>query len=574
MVDDADSSAMRLREPIVVFLLALAPRLLHLSQLIRHDPFFEIPAVDGQHYHAWASALATGDFEAEGVLILGPLYPYLMAGVYALAGPSLLVLKSMQALLGAFSCALVFDLGRQLQGRTAAWIAALGMAYSEMLIFYGGTVMVANVQVPLILGVLLTHLAALRRPTPMRFALVGALVGASVLARQTMLLFVLFYAPFVLWMLWPAHAGRYAARCAGAFCLVVALMIAPFTVRNYVVSGDLVMLNSTGGANLFMGNRRGATGLWSPPDLGRRRVDSPSAMREAFTAVAEEEAGRALPASEVSAYRARRALAEIAADPMGWLRLELRKLALFWNALEPWNNRAIEISRDFSWVLRAPLLGWGVVSPFALLGLGLWLHRLREMGPEARRQAIAMHGPALAVVAVYLAAALAFFVLSRYRVPAVPVLATYAAAVPVALWRWLRAGRLIALGLALTAAAVLVLATRPAPFFADRPLASMDYTMAHYNVANKYAELERLDEAIASYSRALTLSPHHIFSHNNLALCLQRAGRLDEAHDRWAYVLAWSEEHGDRRRAERARRRMREIESMREDEAPAADEEN
>ena len=73
----------------LVLLAALIPRLLHLQQIARHDPFFRLPAVDGAVYHDWARAIAAGDLVGEGVFTMGPLYPYLMAGVYALAGPDL-----------------------------------------------------------------------------------------------------------------------------------------------------------------------------------------------------------------------------------------------------------------------------------------------------------------------------------------------------------------------------------------------------------------------------------------------------------------------------------------------------
>ena len=121
-------------------------------------------------------------------------------------------------------------------------------------------------------------------------------------------------------------------------------MIAPFTIHNYRASGDFVLVNNTGGANLYMGNNAYTDGTWMPPRIGRR-VDNPIAMREAFTRAAEAGAGRALRPSEVSAFWAREALAFVAAQPGRWLALELRKLALFFNAREVWNIRAIEIER-------------------------------------------------------------------------------------------------------------------------------------------------------------------------------------------------------------------------------------
>ena len=72
------------------------------------------------------------------------------------------------------------------------------------------------------------------------------------------------------------------------FGIAVCALILPFTVRNYVVGDDLVLLNSTGGYNFYMGSQRGADGTWQLPRIGWNvRVDNPHAMREAFTAVAK-----------------------------------------------------------------------------------------------------------------------------------------------------------------------------------------------------------------------------------------------------------------------------------------------
>src|SRR5207249_1101386 len=130
---------------------------------------------------------------------------------------------------------------------------------------------------------------------------------------------------------------------------------------------DFMLVNATGGANLYMGNNPYTDGTWVPPRIGSR-VDNPLAMREAFTRTAEARSGRALSPAEVSAFWARESLAFIAADPGRWLALELRKLALFLNAREVWNIRAIAVERDFSAVLRLPLFRFGAVAPLGLLG--------------------------------------------------------------------------------------------------------------------------------------------------------------------------------------------------------------
>lgn len=528
----------------LVFVLALVPRLLHLAAIARHDPFFTRAGVDGAIYDAWARSILAGEGLGEGVLFLGPLYPLFLAGVYAVFGESLAALKAVQAVLGAGACVLVFGLARELFDRRVAVLAGGAAALSAMPIFYGGTVMIVNLQVPLVVGLVWALLRTLRRPGFAGFALCGALLGLSALARQTTLLM----APILaLWVLfgWPGpHAFARRLAWGTTFGLVILALILPFSWHNWSRGGDLVLLNSTGGYNFYMGNQRGADGSWQVPSIGtRHRVDNPEAMREAFTRAAEEALDRTLRPSEVSAYWLARGLDEIRADPMRWLRLELRKLGLFFNAYEVWNNRSIEVSRELSWVLRGPLLPFGVIAPLGLLGLALTARRWRELVP--------VH----AALAAYLAAALLFFVLSRYRLPAAMLLVPFAAHAAIELWDRARARETRAIGvrtIALGLLAVLV----------HLPLANENRMhMAWYNLGNAYRELERWDEAIGAYRRSLAENPQAISTHNNLAVACEGAGDRDCAIEAWKRVRAIAFRTRDRIRLERATRHLRELES-------------
>jgi len=140
----------------VLFFFALGLRLLHLAELRAHDPFFELPSVDPRMYHLWALEILGGDWLGDRVFLNGPLYPYFLAGVYAVAGPSLLAAKAAQCVVGALSCVLVWAVSRRVFDRRVALLAGAITAVYEMLVFYEGTLVVANIQVPLaLLGVLL-----------------------------------------------------------------------------------------------------------------------------------------------------------------------------------------------------------------------------------------------------------------------------------------------------------------------------------------------------------------------------------------------------------------------------------
>lgn len=534
-----------------IFVIGLVIRLAHLQQIAAHDPYFTIPSVDGAVYDAWAREMLAGDWLGEGVLFMGPLYPLFMTLVYAVFGTSLAAIKAVQAVLGAIVCVLVWGIAREaFERRSAAALAGLFAAFHGMLIFYGGTVMVVNLQVPLVMGFVWAWMHALRRPSFARWALCGLLLGLSVLSRQTTLLL----APLVvLWLvLDPASSLPREKRIAFAatFGTVLLLLILPFTIRNYVVADDLVLLNSMGGPNFYMGNQRKADGTWQPPSLGSRvRVDNPKTMQREFRRAAEQSTGHPMKTSEVSSHWLARGIEEIAEDPLRWIRLEARKLGLFFNAYEVWNNRSIEISRSFSRVLQLPLPGFGLIAPLGLLGMALARRRWRTLVPI------------YSTLLVYLASALLFFVLSRYRMPATVLFIPWAAFASVEIVEGLRRRELRFLGIAVASLALLTL-------LVHLPLASVNRMhMAWYNLGNKYKELERWEEATTAYRASLRENPNAISTHNNLALAFEGAGRREDAIEAWKIVGAMALKRGDGVRLERSTRHLRELGAL---EDPAA----
>jgi tetratricopeptide (TPR) repeat protein len=523
----------------LIFLLALALRLFHLHEISIHDPFFDLPSVDAAIYDEWARDLLGGKGFGEGVLFLGPLYPLFLAGVYGLFGESLATLKVVQAVLGAITCLLVWGLARDLFGRRVAALSGCATAFYGMHVFYGGTAMIVNLQVPLVVGLVWAAHRALSAPSFGRWAFCGLLLALAALARQTVLLL----APaLALWILFgmPGTAS-FSRRFAWgtAFGLVILALILPFSIRNWVVGEDLVLLNSTGGANFFMGNQHAADGTWQLPAIAwPGRVDNPRSMRDAFQAVAERETGQKLKPSQVSAYWLSRGLAEIRSDPKRWFQLELRKLGLFVNASEVWNNRSIDVSRQFSRALDLPLVGFGLIAPLGLLGLVGTRARWRDLFP--------IH----AAIGAYLLSAMLFFVLSRYRMPATVLLIPFAAQAALDLVARFRAAAWRALALRLLALLTLALLVH-LPLVEDNRM-----HMAWYNLGNKYRTLERWDEAISAYQRSLEAYPRAISTHNNLALSYESAGHREEAISAWARVRTMAIRSRSRRHLERAERHL------------------
>lgn len=520
-----------------IFLLALAIRLLHLQQIQQHDPFFALPSVDPRMYHEWALRISQGDWLGDDVFYLGPLYAYTLGLLYWLFGPSFLVAKAFQCLLGAATCVGVFAITREVFDRRAAILAGLLAAGYAMLVFYAGSLLIVNLQVPLVLLAVWLSLRGLRDPRPRRWLLAGAVLGLAALARQTALL----YAPLLLaWLLvgLRVRPGR-RLLLAGAFCLGAAVVIAPATLRNLAVSGDFVLVTSTGGYSLWQGNHPRAHGTFQPVVIGGIRLDHPLEMREGYTRLAEEALGRPLEASEVSEFWRERTFDYVLAEPGAWLRLEARKLGYFLNRTEVWSNRSRELSRAFSWVLTLPLPAFALTAPLGLVGLFLSARRWRRLVPL------------YAAMAAYLGFALIFFVLSRYRMPFEVLLLPFAGFAAVEIWDALRARRWprLALAGALLAASTAVV---------HIPLPGPNLSMAYYNLGNKHRSLQEWEPAIESYVQALRIDGSNISFWNNLAIALESSGdHPEQAVEAWRTVLRWGRLRDNARYTERAERHLR-----------------
>ncbi len=364
-----------------VFLLALAIRLAHFMEIRAHDPFFELPSVDPRIYHQWALRILGGDLLGTGPFILGPLYPYFLALVYKAAGPSIPLVKLLQCVLGSLLCVFVYYLGTRLFSRAAGLVAGIAAACCSMLVFYGGTLMIVNLLAPLVLLLLIAAYRAVDSPGGATFSIAGALLGLCVLARENSLLIG---PPLLAWMMLRTPIGTFHARVRlGAFfSLAVAAVIMPATLRNLVVTGEPILVNAAGGMSFYTGNNPDADGTFHVPAIFERTfADDPLEQYETYSALADRLTGRRLGPSELTRFWVSEGFRFIREKPGRWAALELRKLDLFFNAAEVWNNRPVTLAKEFSAVLRLPLLTFGVMLPLALVGFFAALGRWRELAP-------------------------------------------------------------------------------------------------------------------------------------------------------------------------------------------------
>jgi tetratricopeptide (TPR) repeat protein len=546
----------RCRTPLAVFAVALGVRLVYLAE-IRDRPTFDVPLVDGANYFRLAQAIAAGDLlGGTQAFWQPPLYPYLLALLIALFGPSMTAIYAVQAALGALSCLLVLFIGRRLFGERAAALAAIVMALYGPLVHFDLQPLVPVLHVPLVLGGLLLMLRAggIAAPAaaPRRDgALAGLLWGLAAIATPNILLAV---PAAAIWALGPrcrpagaGATGTAAPEAAGPGALGtapparapgrrdpgpavlllagVALPVALVAARNLAVAGEPVLISSNGGINLFIGNN---------PDYERTLRIRPGGE---FERLAQEPENLGIvSAAARSRHFAGRALRFVTGEPRAAARLYLRKARDLVAGREIPRNEDAYAYRRHSRLLSLLLWRFGIAFPFGVVAPLALAGAFAAPAPDAGRRGRRL---LLLYAGAYALSILLFFPTDRYRLPLVPVLALFAGsllAAPAAAWRRPAAAAALLFGL--------VLFNLDAP----RPRESWPEEEA-LNLAYALRVKGRIEEARAEYRRALVQNPRRLDPHNALAALAAQEGRWEEAAAHYRVLVDLAPDFPEARRS-------------------------
>lgn len=489
------------------------------------EVFFDTPQLDEAHYVDEARRLISGAPGEQDHLPYWqpPGIIYVLYAVFRVAGTGLLAPRLLSAIVSAASCLLLFAIARRLFSVRSALVAAGVLAVHGVLIFQAEELLPATFAMAF--GLLCIHLllVAAEKKSPAIAAAAGGALGVSALFAATILPFALV----------GAIAVRAKRASIVAFLVAVVLPIVPVTARNWIRSGDAVLISSNAGLNFYIGNNHDYRATFSlrPGRRWEELVDEPHQKAEAVDASAA-----------ASTYFMHRGLAFMRDEPVAAAGLLLRKEYLFFHGAEIARDSDIYAARGSSLLLSA--LVWpqpvdfpdGLIIPLALLGIvTLWPLRRRLAVPLAY----------LAVQAVFIPV---FFVSARHRVPAIPLFVLFAVGGAPLLWR-----RRVVAGIAL---AVLVVALNWPTWETRFSLAGEHELFRGKALATRGDRLA----AAAAMKRATELAPDDTRAWFELGNADDALGRPLEAADAWARAAEldpWDSR--PRRREAVARSRMGDV---------------
>ncbi len=377
---------------------------------IRGSPLYSIPLADSRAYDRLAREIAAGDVVGAHVFYQDPLYPYVLALLYRLFGPSPAAVIVVQSILGAASAFLLGVLTHRLFGRAAGLVAAALVALYRPFLF-GEMLLDKNALTIVLTAALLCVLTGAIADGRGRWRAslgAGLILGLLSLLRGNFLLVAPIVAAAIAWQ----SSGQRLVR-AGAVLAGTLIPILPVTIRNAYVGHDFVLTTAQAGQNFYIGNNpENRFGGYEPPSFVRA---NPDYEEPDFRSAAESEVGRAMKPSEVSAFWLRKGLAWIADHPLDFLRVTGHKALRLVNGAEAPDVYCVHLFEEQAPILRWPLLGFWALFPLA--ACGLFYRRLGSR--EQRLVAIVAAGYALSL--------LPFFVFDRYRLPIVVPLVPFAA---------------------------------------------------------------------------------------------------------------------------------------------------
>jgi 4-amino-4-deoxy-L-arabinose transferase-like glycosyltransferase len=416
-----------------VLLGALLLRLLALRD-ITDSPYGSYLLWDERFYHEWAKSIAAGTYASSAVYEFAPLPAYLMAAIYRVFSPDVLLIRLLNVVLGTLSCGILYCVGRHLGGRRVGLVAALIAGLYKPFILYNVVPLKETLAVFLFAAVLWllleTRQAIGAGPGALflRAGLLGLAAGFLLNVRPNAIVIL----PIVpLWIALRARPDRAFVKRVTLTLAVLAVGFAgavlPFMIRNYVVADSFRITTSQLGFNLYIGNNpQNPTPYFRPVPFA---ITSPFQQGIQFTIEASRRAGRTLSAEEASAFWTREVVNSAAARPaaFGW-KLWQKALALL-NQFEACDHYYIPFVAKVAPFFKLFLPTFWLILPLGMAGMlaGVVL-------PEKAR-------PLQSIFLLYGLTLVLFFTNARYRLPLLTILIPFAAVAIDRLWAWYQASK-------------------------------------------------------------------------------------------------------------------------------------
>lgn len=493
--------------PLVVFAVAFLIRFLYFFE-ISGDSFLSTPVLDADFYYHWAWRIVTIGGGKEPFL-LNPGYAYLLSLIYRLFGTDTWIISVVQFMVGALSAVLVYSIGTRVFDRKVGLLAGVICAGFGPFVFYEGLLVnFAWINLFNLLALLLL-IKAVDTNSFYICLFSGGLIGLSALFRPNILLFAGLVGLYIIF------ARRQWLHLLTSLVTGVLIALSPCLIRNCIMLSRPVISSVSSGINFYIGNHPSGDGSNGAMSAIGVQSQHPKYMLASFKRQAENELGRNISYTEMDRYWLKTGLTFVVSHPWRSCTILSKKVLLFFAPKEIASNYSYELVRDNSSRVLRTTPDLRIIMPVGILSL-FWVLFVKRKDKYAYLLTF--------LFLTYFLTVVIFFMLSEYRLPAIPVLIIFASWGLVRMWQYLRQGKLRHVSLFITGLVTLfVLQILPKPFMTK---SSYDY---FYWRGELLMHSNRLEEAEGCFQKVIQNDPSSIASYQQLAQIASYRGKYEDA---------------------------------------------
>jgi 4-amino-4-deoxy-L-arabinose transferase-like glycosyltransferase len=190
----------------------------------------------------------------------GPVYPLLGALIFKLFGPyNLAAVQIVHALIDGLTALVVFHIGKTAFDRRVGFVAAAVFAVYPLSVWYSARMSMVSLLTLFYTATAWLVIKCYNRPSVRLSAATGGLFGVTTLTMPITTLLPLFL--LAAWLIARVKPGRAIGHTL-VVTLAMAVVMSPWTIRNYRVTGDFIPISLGGGYAMLFGD------LWAEQHNG------------------------------------------------------------------------------------------------------------------------------------------------------------------------------------------------------------------------------------------------------------------------------------------------------------------
>jgi 4-amino-4-deoxy-L-arabinose transferase-like glycosyltransferase len=231
----------------IIFCLVIYPRI-----YVTHHAVLDPDGWDALGRGIWKTGTLSYFPEIQPTINRGPVYPLFLAAIFEVTDGRWwpYSIQLAQCILFGFICLTVFWIAEALWNRKVAIFSSLACAVYPFLIWYTSRIWIEILGAFLFTILVASALYLNQKPTVLRSLLVGLVIGISSLCKATFLPYIVVLPLLLIYL----SNNRINWKHASYIFVVSLLIVLPWTLRNYSITGKFVPVQVLGGFNLAIGD--------------------------------------------------------------------------------------------------------------------------------------------------------------------------------------------------------------------------------------------------------------------------------------------------------------------------------